>query len=278
MLARAVFLLLLVLAQKTIVSGEENNSETRESKIVTEEASCAANVNGSASECANSTLELSSSVAAEAVSTPSSDGIHSRNESRRISCAAPLKPFSELVIFNASGVSEALSAARNECTLLVFYSPYCMFSARSAPYLNGIARYYPNVSVIALQINESSTLSMKYGIIALPTVLLLHNHRAIAKLNHTNVSLDALGIFIEKHTGLPLVENMTLSEIDYQGPLPSKVVERANWILFSAWIFTIMSLLWFVLKSSYALQVYNWLATTWKEAREAEQAARAHQD
>lgn len=264
-----VVLLFLLLGRETIVAEDEQPS-SNDTQVV-EEPSCAANLTTPNHKCANSTTESESL-------TPPTDGTLARNDSRRISCEGPLKPLNELAIFNASGVSEVLSAARNECTLLIFYSPYCMFSVRSAPYLNGIARYYTNVSVIAIQINESSTLSMKYGIIATPTVLLLHNHRAIAKLNHTNVSLDALGSFIEKHTGLPVVENMTLSEIDHEGPLPTKLAEKANWILFSAWAFTIWSLLWFVLRSSYALRAYTWLATTWKEAREAEQAARPHQD
>ncbi|XP_003743697.1 thioredoxin domain-containing protein 15 [Galendromus occidentalis] len=268
MLTRVIFLFLL-LGRESISTGDDYTST--EDNIVIDEPDCASTSAAPDPQCANSTVE-SETLTADDVKTTI------RNDSRRISCAAPLNPFNEVVIFNASAVADILSAARNECTLLIFYSPHCMFSVRSSPYLNGIARYYLNLSVVAIQINESSTLSMKYGIIATPTVLLLHNHRAIAKLNHTNVSLEALGNFIEKHTGLPLVENMTLTDLDYLGPLPTKVVERADWILFSAWVFTIWSLLWFLLRSSYALRAYTWFATTWKEAREAEQAARPHQD
>lgn len=200
-------------------------------------------------------------------------------DSRRVSCAVPEIAHDRLVILNASEIAETLSAARNECSLLIFYSPHCMFSARSAPYLNGIARYYPNISVLALQINESSTVNMKYGIVAIPTVLLLHNSRAIAKLNHTNAtSLDVLAAFIEKHTGIPQVQNMTLLPIDRIGPLPSEVVERPNYLLLVAWIFTIFAFIYLLLRSSYAAKAYNWFVATWREAREAEQAQRPHQD
>ncbi|OQR75887.1 thioredoxin domain-containing protein 15-like [Tropilaelaps mercedesae] len=219
-------------------------------------------------------------VAAENTTTPTSNANNgSVDNSRRVSCAPPEVAHDRLIILNARKIAQTLSAARNECSLLIFYSPHCMFSVRSAPYLNGIARYYPNISVLALPINESSSVNMKYGIVGVPTVLLLHNARAIAKLNHTNTtSLDQLAVFVEKHTGISPLENMTLLPGDFLGPLPCQVVERPNWLLLVAWIFTVLAFIYLLLQSSYAAKAYNWFVATWREAREAEQAQRPHQD
>lgn len=228
----------------------------------------------------NSTLESSPLDQEDMVNTTlvgngTESNANKTEASRKVLCAAPEAPHTQVVLVNASQLSDSLSPSRNECSLVIFYAPSCIFCAKSAPYLNGIARFYPNISVMAVNINESNSLNMKYGIVAVPMVLLMHNIRPVAKLNHTNTSLESLASFIEKHTGIQIAENLTLAAGDMEGPLATVVAEGPDWMLVLAWLFTWAACLYYLLTSSYASKTYNWFVATW---REAEQAGRPHQD
>jgi len=197
---------------------------------------------------------------------------------KRVACAAPETPYGKLRLINASELNDSLSPMRNECSIVIFYSPYCIFSARAAPALNGIARYYPNISVVAVDITESNSINMKYGIVAIPTVLLVHNIRPIAKLNHTNATLESLRDFIVRYTGLKANiddANLTHIEFDFVGPLPSKIVDKPDWLLLISWCFLLITGVYYFCRSTLATKVYVWFVTTW---REAEQAERPHND
>lgn len=48
------------------------------------------------------------------------------------------------------------NASTNECVIVLFYSPQCVFSARMAPHYNALARVYPDIAFYAVN-------AMEYG-------------------------------------------------------------------------------------------------------------------
>lgn len=50
----------------------------------------------------------------------------------------------------------ANNASTNECIVVLFYSPQCVFSARMAPHYNALARVYPDITFYAVD-------AMDYG-------------------------------------------------------------------------------------------------------------------
>ena len=53
---------------------------------------------------------------------------------------------------NSTLVSQLVEPASNgsRCVVLLFYYPWCIFSAKAAPHFNALGRIYPQLEVMAL--------------------------------------------------------------------------------------------------------------------------------
>ncbi|UYV75807.1 TXNDC15, partial [Cordylochernes scorpioides] len=98
--------------------------------------------------------------------------------------------------------SNQTTGGGGECTLVLFFSPWCPFSAKAVPHFSALARAYPGLWLYAIDAVTHNHLQMKYGLISVPTILLFHNGRAIAKFNDSVPSLPKLNTFVSRITGL----------------------------------------------------------------------------
>ena len=77
-----------------------------------------------------------------------------------------------------------------QCSLAFFYASWCPFSARAAPHFNGLARLFPDMKMFAIDTSDFHTMNTQFGIMALPTLILFHNSKAVAKYNQSDFELE----------------------------------------------------------------------------------------
>ena len=77
-----------------------------------------------------------------------------------------------------------------QCSLAFFYASWCPFSARAAPHFNGLARHFPDMKMYAIDTSDFHTMNTQFGIMALPTLILFHNSKAVAKYNQSDFELE----------------------------------------------------------------------------------------
>jgi len=188
--------------------------------------------------------EASAETAANA--TSSSPG----NSTSKVCACAPLNHTAEQLtvrVFNSSTFSDQLLAEADEevrsrahparCLLVLFYGRTCPFSAAAAPHVNALPRAFPDLGVTAVDVLEDGSLNTKFGIIAVPTVILFHNGRAQARFNHSEPTLQRLADFVSAHTQLTPTTPLNVTEEDWLGPLPSEPADVLDWYLVAAWAF-----------------------------------------
>lgn len=59
-------------------------------------------------------------------------------------------------IVNGSGLTKILyDSKQNECFVVLFYVPWCPFSAKLAPYFNALPRAFPHLDFLAFDVSKS---------------------------------------------------------------------------------------------------------------------------
>ena len=153
-----------------------------------------------------------------------------------------------------------------ECSLVIFYAPWCPFSAMAAPNFNGLARLFPDVALYAVDSSRHQSINTQFGILALPTLIIYHNTKPISKFNQSNYMLENFSEFVNIFTGLEPVLSIGLMDQDMEGPMPTKAVPEPDYYLYLAWIFTITCALGYFGKSSYCEWIIESVRNNWREA------------
>lgn len=183
--------------------------------------------------------------------------------------------FNALQLINGTALLQELSPAPNKtnstsgrCIVVTFYSPYCNFCASAAPYVNALPAGFPDLEFYAVDVVKSSHINMRYGLVAVPSILLFHNGRAVAKFNDTFVTMQGLMAFVTRHTGMQASRPL---DPDYSGPLADKPLEYTDWVLISAWLFTIVCAVGAFLRSSLCKRMVASVQNAWREAQHQHQ-------
>lgn len=134
-------------------------------------------------------------------------------------------------ILNASqDLMELLNANSTECTLVLFYTTWCQFSANLAPHFNALPRVFPSMHFIALDASQHSSLSTRFGTVAVPNILLFQGAKPMARFNQTDRTLATLSSFITNQTGFEAGPDPAVLEEDCAGPLPAVPVRGIDWL------------------------------------------------
>ena len=105
-------------------------------------------------------------------------------------------------IVNGSRLTSILSNSEpNECFLVLFYVPWCPFSARLAPIYNALPRAFLNLDVLAFDVSSSFGYNTKFGTSAVPMIILFQNKNVLARFNYTRKNLTNYLEFIANNTG-----------------------------------------------------------------------------
>lgn len=159
-------------------------------------------------------------------------------------------------VLNASqDLMELLNANGTECSLVLFYTTWCQFSANLAPHFNALPRAFPTMHFLALDASQHSSLSTRFGTVAVPNILLFQGAKPMARFNQTERTLETLKSFITNQTGFEPSPNQAVRSEDHLGPLPAVPVKSIDWLF----VFSVLFISAFTLYAILCTDSIRWL-------------------
>uniref|UniRef100_A0A3P8TZM3 Thioredoxin domain containing 15 n=1 Tax=Amphiprion percula TaxID=161767 RepID=A0A3P8TZM3_AMPPE len=159
-------------------------------------------------------------------------------------------------VLNASqDLMEFLNANGTECSVVLFFTSWCQFSASLAPHFNALPRVFPSMHFLALDASQHSSLSTRFGTVAVPNILLFQGAKPMARFNHTDRTLETLTSFITNQTGFEADPDRNVTDADRLGPLPSIPMNSIDWLL----VFSILFITGFTLYAILCTDSIRWL-------------------
>ncbi|XP_077294341.1 thioredoxin domain-containing protein bug [Arctopsyche grandis] len=205
----------------------------------------------------------------------------SANETRKlVSCklnmingTAEERLLQSVEIINASRLAELLTPdaditdreSEAPCTVVLFFSKQCPFSYMAAPHFNSLARSFPDLKLAALDSVKHSRVNTQYGIVGVPSIILFHNARAVAKFNNSEYSIQAFIKFIKMYTGIQ-EESDTLRIKDFEGPVPREIDDEIDYFLMLACAFIILCKFYYISKTQIWKTMVETIKHSWREA------------
>ncbi|XP_041364499.1 thioredoxin domain-containing protein 15-like [Gigantopelta aegis] len=177
-------------------------------------------------------------------------------------------------IVNGTVLIEMLTFNKNytvsDCVLVLFYAPWCHFCAKTAPHYNAMARAFPQLEVLAVDVAQFSNLNARFGTVAVPNIMLFHISKSAVRFNHTERNFNTFIQFMKNVTGLDANSTVNVTESDYLGPVPSVPTTDTDYLLWLAWIFVIGCSGWMFVHSHYGQQSINRVRVLWQEHQHIE--------
>lgn len=198
--------------------------------------------------------------AAEAEPAPAEDSNNTESlKSPKVNCeernVTGLENFTLKILNMSQDLMDFLNPNGSDCTLVLFYTPWCRFSASLAPHFNSLPRAFPTLHFLALDASQHSSLSTRFGTVAVPNILLFQGAKPMARFNHTDRTLETLKIFIFNQTGIEAKKNVVVTQADQIGPLPSTLIKSVDWLL----VFSLFFLISFIMYATIRTESIRWL-------------------
>lgn len=154
-------------------------------------------------------------------------------------------------LVNGSRLTSYLSESnQTDCFFVLFYVPWCPFSARLAHIFNALPRAFPTLDVLAFDVSKSVGYNTKFGTSAVPILLMFQNKNVLAKFNYTNKNLTDYIDFVANVTGLKPNVSIEIEVNDFDGPVPSVAVKRFDYGLLLSWLFLLFVSIDFTLRKT----------------------------
>ncbi|XP_030010569.1 thioredoxin domain-containing protein 15 [Sphaeramia orbicularis] len=159
-------------------------------------------------------------------------------------------------ILNATqDLTDFLNANSTECSVVLFFTTWCQFSATLAPHFNALPRVFPSMHFLALDASQHSSLSTRFGTVAVPNILLFQGAKPMARFNHTERTLETLMSFLVNQTGIEAGPDRNVTEADRLGPLSSVAVKNIDWLL----VFSVLFITGFTMYAILRTDSIRWL-------------------
>lgn len=197
---------------------------------------------------------------AESDPAPTEDSNHTDSQkSPKVNCeernVTGLENFTLKILNVSQDLMDFLNPNGSDCALVLFYTPWCRFSATLAPHFNSLPRAFPALHFLALDASQHSSLSTRFGTVAVPNILLFQGAKPMARFNHTDRTLETLKIFIFNQTGIEAKKNVVVTQADQIGPLPSTLIKSVDWLL----VFSLFFLISFIMYATIRTESIRWL-------------------
>eukprot|EP00062_Callorhinchus_milii_P015876 gi/632966581/ref/XP_007899497.1/ PREDICTED: thioredoxin domain-containing protein 15 [Callorhinchus milii] len=171
---------------------------------------------------------------AESSSTEEPNGTET-SRAPKVTCeernTTKIENFAVQILNSSQDLMEFLNANGSDCSIVLFYTPWCRFSADLGPHFNVLPRAFPSLQFLALDASQHSSLSTRFGTVAVPNILLFQGVKPMARFNQTERTLSTLKAFIFNQTGIEADGTVKMTEQDLNGPLPSVAVRGIDWLL-----------------------------------------------
>lgn len=152
------------------------------------------------------------------------------------------------------------------CITVLFYSKYCPFSSMAVPHYNALPRAFPDIKMVAINAMMYHLFNTQNGIVGVPSLVLFHNGKSVAKFNGSEYTLELFSQFITKHTGIPAVEKSTVTSADFAGPVTSIPSKDSDTYLILAWTFVIFCSVYYFTKSKWWKWIIESIQSNWRES------------
>ncbi|RZC42397.1 glyoxylate reductase/hydroxypyruvate reductase [Asbolus verrucosus] len=152
------------------------------------------------------------------------------------------------------------------CILVLFYSKYCPFSSMAAPHFNALPRAFPDIKMVAINAMVYHLFNTQNGIVGVPTLLLFHNGRPVAKFNESEYTLELFSKFLMKHTGIAAAEKSYVTSADFSGPVTSVPSKDVDVFLIISWLFIIVCGAYYFTKSKCWKWIVETIQSNWRES------------
>ncbi|XP_070773919.1 thioredoxin domain-containing protein 15 [Enoplosus armatus] len=166
-----------------------------------------------------------------------------------------MEDFTVQVLNASQDLMEFLNANSTECSVVLFFTAWCQFSASLAPHFNALPRVFPSMHFLALDASQHSSLSTRFGTVAVPNILLFQGAKPMARFNHTDRTLETLTSFIANQTGFETGPDRNVMDADRLGPLPSVPVKSIDWLL----VFSVLFITGFTTYAILRTESIRWL-------------------
>ncbi|KAA0720508.1 Thioredoxin domain-containing protein 15 [Triplophysa tibetana] len=166
-----------------------------------------------------------------------------------------IENFTIQVLNSSQDLMEFLNANGTECSLVLFYTTWCQFSANLAPHFNALPRAFPTMHFLALDASQHSSLSTRFGTVAVPNILLFQGVKPMARFNQTERTLETLSSFITNQTGFEPNPDQAVGSEDHLGPLPAAPVKSIDWLF----VFSVLFISAFTLYAILCTDSIHWL-------------------
>ncbi|KAG8579158.1 hypothetical protein GDO81_010735 [Engystomops pustulosus] len=188
----------------------------------------------------------------DANSTDSSKPLKVNCEDRNIT---NMENFTLQILNISQDLMEFLNPNNSECTMVLFFTPWCQFSAALAPHFNALPRAFPTLQFLALDASQHSSLSTRFGTVAVPNILLFQGAKPMARFNHSERTLESFKSFIFNQSGIEAEPDIFVTEADHEGPLPSRPQAGIDWLL----VFSVVYVTSFIVYATMQTDRIRWL-------------------
>ncbi|EFA07811.1 thioredoxin domain-containing protein 15 [Tribolium castaneum] len=152
------------------------------------------------------------------------------------------------------------------CILVLFYSKYCPFSSMAAPHFNALPRAFPDIKMVAINALAYRLFNTQNGIVGVPTLMLFHNGRPVAKFNESEYTLELFSKFLAKHTGIAAAEKSIVTSADFKGPVTSVPAREFDIFLIISWVFIALCGAYYFTKSKCWGWIVETIQSNWRES------------
>lgn len=105
-----------------------------------------------------------------------------------------------------------------------------------------------------------------YGIVGVPTLMMLHDGKPAAKFNDTVYSIETFSKFITQLTNQQPNGSLHVTSADFSGPVSSVPVNETDWCLILAWLFIAVCAMYYTSRSHWWRQFVESVQNTWRES------------
>ncbi|XP_076241664.1 thioredoxin domain-containing protein bug [Calliopsis andreniformis] len=152
------------------------------------------------------------------------------------------------------------------CVIVLFYARWCIFSSQAAPHFNALPRSFPHIKAVAINAIKYQNINAQYGIVGVPTLMLVHNGKPVAKFNYTVYTLEYFAKFITQMTNLQPNGSLYVTSLDFAGPVFSTPSNETDYCLVLSWAFIAACALYFTSQSRWWQQFVELVQNTWRES------------
>lgn len=183
-------------------------------------------------------------------------------------------------------LQQSQNATSSECTIVMFYYKWCVFSSAAAPHYNALGRLYPQFNVLAVDayghnrlvknylhylidyliIFIVSSINMRFGLVGVPSILLFRNGTVVGKFNESHPTILNFVSFVTNLTGISPTGPVNVTEEDYIGPLQSSPQSRIDFLLLFSSFFVLICLLYLFSKTRLWKITVETIRNNWREA------------